>query len=118
MQFSCRDWLRFLFSSTTIVGGSVFAAFRIDFLNSVFLLALDEIDVVVRGRPEIAVRNYTCCFKCPANYPIPFKWIPCYSFAVLLHFTPKGASTIEWVTPPHEQAALNSKLISHPNAVP
>jgi hypothetical protein len=27
-----------------------------------FLLALDEIDVVVRGRPEIAVRNYTCCF--------------------------------------------------------
>src|SRR6266481_1172386 len=50
------------------------------------------------------------------NSPIPFKRIPCYACCVLVHLTPKGASTMEWVTPQHEEIDLNCEVSSYANA--
>jgi hypothetical protein len=35
---------------------------------------------------------------------------------VPLHLTPKGASTMEWVTPRHEEIDLNCEVSSYANA--
>ncbi len=50
------------------------------------------------------------------NSPIPFNQIPCYSFRVVMHLTPKGASAMEWVTPQHEEIDLNCEVSSYANA--
>ncbi len=50
------------------------------------------------------------------NSPIPFKRIPCYACCVLVHLTPKGAWTMEWVTPQHEEIDLNCEVSSYANA--
>jgi hypothetical protein len=50
------------------------------------------------------------------NFPIPFNLVPCYSFWVFVHLTPKGASTMEWVTPQHEEINLNCEVSSYANA--
>src|SRR6266550_7607552 len=51
-----------------------------------------------------------------SNFPIPFKLIPCYAFYVLLHLTPKGAWTMEWITPQHEEIDLHCEVSSYANA--
>jgi hypothetical protein len=37
-------------------------------------------------------------------------------FGVAVHKTPKGASTMEWVTPQHEEIDLNCEVSSYANA--
>lgn len=48
--------------------------------------------------------------------PIPLRWVPCYSLWVVIHLTPKGASTMEWVAPQHEVIDLNCEVSSYANA--
>ena len=48
--------------------------------------------------------------------PIPLNLIPCYAFRVVAYLTPKGASTMEWVTPQHEEVDLNCEVSSYANA--
>jgi len=48
--------------------------------------------------------------------PISFNPISCYAFYVLGHLTPKGALTMEWVTPQHEEIDLNCEVSSYANA--
>src|SRR6266576_2120836 len=49
-------------------------------------------------------------------HPISFNLISCYAFYVCGHLTPKGASTMEWVTPQHEEIDLNCEVSSYANA--
>lgn len=51
-----------------------------------------------------------------ANSPIPFTLISCYAFCVVVHLTPRGALTMEWVTPQHEEIDLNCEVSSYANA--
>jgi hypothetical protein len=51
-----------------------------------------------------------------SDSPIPFHLIPCYAFLVPSILTPKGASTMEWVTPQHEEIDLNCEVSSYANA--
>jgi hypothetical protein len=48
--------------------------------------------------------------------PIPLKFNSCYSLSVLVYLTPKGAPTMEWVTPQHEEIDLNCEVSSYANA--
>lgn len=50
------------------------------------------------------------------NSPIPSNQFSCYSFWVVMHLTPKGASAMEWVTPQHEEIDLNCEVSSYANA--
>ena len=51
-----------------------------------------------------------------AKSHISFNLISCYTFYVIVHLTPKGASTMEWVTPQHEEIDLNCEVSSYANA--
>jgi len=48
-------------------------------------------------------------------WPLFPSAIPCYSLLVII-LTPKGASTMEWVTPQHEEIDLNCEVSSYANA--
>jgi len=115
LQFFGRDWLRFLFSGTTILGGGVFVAFRAGCLNSVSCSRWTKSTLLFTA--SLKLPSVTApAFQVFGKHPIPFKCIPCYSFLVLLHLTPKGASTMEWVTPQHEEVDLNCEVSSYANA--
>src|SRR5262249_53709435 len=48
---------------------------------------------------------------------IPFRAIPCYAVSrVCVMLTPRGASTMEWTTPQHEEIDLNCEVSSYANA--
>jgi hypothetical protein len=73
----------------------------------------------VIGEPDLTgVANPPplCCPDRPGNTPIPINLVPCYTFPGFAYLTPKGALTMEWVTPEHEEINLNCEISSYANA--
>jgi hypothetical protein len=70
-----------------------------------------------RGMSGTALIRIRCNPRYPLfAVPIPLTLILCYSGFVLRSLSPKGALTMEWVTPQHEEIDLNCEVSSYANA--